>query len=519
MKSLIVLIMLICITMLFSCTTMDTQKEKPKMVQNVDIASPMIPQMETAKRIEIEGPKELFTFSLREADIRDVLKAIAMQTNYNMVIEPNVTGTCTVDLKNVTLTRALEYILEPLNYTFKIEERTIYVSKPKLETRFFRLNYITLKKIGTSSVTGTGAGGGGTSTTGTTGTTGAGAGGTGGGGGGTGTLINLQSLSETDLWGRLDENIKAFLSEDGRYTINSQASVVMVMDYPKNIKNIARFLETIEGTIQRQVVIEVKVIEVTLTEDTQEGINWAAINTKWLGGGFALNIEQALVAPQTRYFNIPRIYDAYDPANFSVPGNYFRFGVAKGKFDAFIDLLKTKHNIKFISSPQISTLNNQRAVIKVAQDDVYFEYSSTTGTTATTAGYTTKFVTVGLILDVTPQIDSHGNIIMNIHPVLTDKVAQVEMPVTAESKAEGSKSYVPVLAVREVDTVVKAREGDTIIIGGLIQDKSDRSDVGVSGISDVPLIGRLFKSKKTQTNKTELVIFLTPKIVYGKEDI
>ncbi|HON85940.1 MAG TPA: secretin N-terminal domain-containing protein [Syntrophorhabdaceae bacterium] len=503
--SILVMAFLLCL----SCASVEKTSEKnvQQTPKPVDISSPVIPQLEKAKVMEAEKPKELFTFSLREADIKDVLRAISKQTGYNVIMEPDVKGVCTVDLKDVTLIKALEYILEPLNYVFKIEDRTVYVSKPKIETRFFPLNYVTLTKLGKSTVTGSSTGQATSGTGSGQQTTGASA-----------ALINLQTVSEADLWKTLEDNIKIFLSPEGRYAINRHASIVMVMDYMKNIKNVAMFLEAIEGTVQRQVMIEAKIVEVTLTEETRDGINWSALGTKWLGSEFNINIEQALVSPQTRYFNIPRIYDTFDPTKFPTPPtNYFRFGVSKGKFDSFIDLLKTVYKVNFISTPKISTLNNQRAVIKVAKDDVYFDYSSTTGTSTTTSGFTTKFVTVGLILDVTPQIDNQGNILMNIHPVLTDKVSQVEMPTPAGTT--GAKAYVPILAVREVDTIVKVREGETVIIAGLIQNKSLVTETGVKDVSDIPIIGRLFKQKETDIQKTELVIFLTPKIVYGKESL
>ncbi len=502
----IFILMTLCF-MCVSCATtdkaVDTATKKPPAPP--EISFPVVPQLEKAKSTDSERDKELFTFSLREADIKDVLRAIAKQTGYNMIVEPDVKGSCTVDLKDVTLQKALEYILEPLNLVFKIEKNTVYVSKPKIETRFFPLNYVTLAKLGKSTVTGSSTGQAST-TTGGTQQSGASSG-----------LINLQTISEADLWKTLEENIKVLLSPEGKYAINRHASIVMVMDYLKNIKNVAMFLEAIEGTVQRQVMIEAKIVEVTLTEETSEGINWAAINMKWLDN-FRVSIEQSLVSPQTRYFNIPRIYDTFDPTKFpSPPSSYFRFGVSRGDFDSFIDLLKTTYKVNFISTPKISTLNNQRAVIKVAQDDVYFDYSSTSTTSATTSGFTTKVVTVGLILDVTPQIDSNGNILMNIHPVLTDKVAQVEMPVPAGTV--GGTAYVPILAVREVDTIVKVKEGETVIIAGLIQDKSIVKDTGVKDVADIPLIGRLFKKQNRDIKKTELVIFLTPRIVYGKESI
>jgi type II secretory pathway component GspD/PulD (secretin) len=155
-------------------------------------------------------------------------------------------------------------------------------------------------------------------------------------------------------------------------------------------------------------------------------------------------------------------------------------------------------------------------VIKVARDEVYFDYSSTSSTSSTTAGYTTKFITVGLILDVTPQIDGQGNIIMNIHPVLTEKVGEVQLPLQGTQGAS-AQAFVPILSVREVDTMVKVKEGETVIIGGLLQDSSTHDDVGVRGLSDIPIFGKLFTKTKTAKYKTELVIFLTPKIIYGKD--
>ncbi len=144
-----------------------TNAATPSAVQPVEIKSPVVPQMDKEKKALTEASVDRFSFTLKEADVKDVLRGLSKQTNYNVVVEPDVKGMCTVDLKDVTLVKALDYILEPLDYAFKIEEKTIYVSKPKLETKIFSLNYVALKKIGTSSVTGTT--GGGTTSSGTTG--------------------------------------------------------------------------------------------------------------------------------------------------------------------------------------------------------------------------------------------------------------------------------------------------------------------------------------------------------------
>jgi MSHA type pilus biogenesis protein MshL len=493
-----------------SCASVEPVKEKPRIVQPVDIGSPVIPQIENVKKIEIEGPKEVFSFSLREADVKDVLRAISKQTNYNVIIEPDVKGSCTVDLKNVTLNKALEYILEPLNYSFKIEDKSVYISKPKIEMRIFTLNYITLSKTGVgfiSGATSTGRSvtqGSGTVTGNTSSTVPGGTGATTATGGGTANIV-VATGTESDLWRDIENNIKNFLSPEGKFVLNRQASVIMVMDYPKYLKNIALFLETVEGTIQRQVMIEAKIVEVILTEESKEGINWSLIGAQWQG--FTLNYEQALVATQTALFNIPKVNTLP-----SAPAQYIRFGVGRGRFDSFIDLLRTQGKLNIVSSPKISTLNNQRAVIKVATEDVFFETTTTVssgGPPVTTQ--TPKYVTIGLVLDVVPQIDNLGNIVMNIHPMLTEKLR------TAESTMGGTKVTAPVLSVREVDTLVKVREGESVIIGGLIKDFSANDEQGVKGLMSVPGLGSFFKTKTDYSYRSELVIFLTPTIVYGKD--
>ncbi len=479
-------IIFILLFTLFSCATEREPLLKRTEVKPPEIPLPYVPLPEKKKEIVVEGPKEVFSFSLRDADIRDVLRAIAKQTNYNVVIEPDVTGKITMDLKNLTLDKALEYMLDPLNYTYKLEERTIYVSKPKIETRIFAIDYVALKKRGLSTLKGT---------TGTERTT-------------KEEAVRMETETERDIFKTLEENLKSFLSPSGKMIPNREASLFVVMDYPKNLRNIEQFLEAIQSSIKRQVMIEAKIVEVELNENSKEGVNWAYIGAKW--GDTLANLEQALVSPQTRYFNIPKVDISSLPPP---PERYFRFGVISGKkFEAFVDLLRTYGKVNVISSPKVATLNNQRAIIKVATEDVFFE-STTTVTVGAPATTTTtpRYVTVGLILDVTPHIDREGYITMNIHPVLTEKIGE------ARSGEGGTIVTAPILAVREVDTVIRVKEGESVIIGGLIKDKTTSTETGIKGAMQIPLLGSLFKAKTNESVKTELVIFLTPRIIYEKE--
>ncbi|HOG40858.1 MAG TPA: hypothetical protein PLL87_10545, partial [Syntrophorhabdaceae bacterium] len=184
-----------------SCAHVDKAKdEKTPTVSPDQIASPLSASIEQEKKIEIIKPKEVYSFSLREADIKDVLRAIAKQTNYNVVMESDVEGECTVDLKDVTLEKALEYIVEPLEFSYKIEGKTVYVSKPRLETKMFSINYLALKKIGNSSVDGSIGGSQGTTAAATT----------------KGSFVALESKTEADIWKSLEDNINKLISKEGK---------------------------------------------------------------------------------------------------------------------------------------------------------------------------------------------------------------------------------------------------------------------------------------------------------------
>ncbi len=503
--------------LIVSCVSAPPVKEKDKetvarVVKPVEIPIPFVPQMEKEKRVGTEGEKQFYSFSFREADVKDVCRAISKQTNYNVIVEPDVKGVVTLDLREVILPKALDYILQPLNYTYKIEGRTIHVSKPKLQTRMFPVNYVALRKMGTSTLSATIGGGTGTGTgsPGQTGypggggyvpTTGTGTPGTTGGAASQGMgMLSLTSISESDLWKNLEENLKSMLSKDGKVAVNQQGLMIFVTDYPQNLDDIAMFLKAIEGTIHRQVMIEAKIVEVFLSKENRQGVNWNLIQGKI--GEFTVKGSQAFLNPN------PTISTGQSLSS-SLP--FFRFFVGNGSLDVnstFMELLKTQGELNIVSSPKIATLNNQRAVIKVATQDVYFVGTTTSTTTTPLATYTPNFMTVGLILDVIPQIDTGANIILYIHPMLTEKVDTVKAP-------DGSE--VPILQVREADTIVRIRDGETVVIGGLIKDKRQNDQQSIPVISSLPLIGPLFKAKQESSDKSELVVFLTPRILHMKD--
>ncbi len=481
---------LILLCFLLSCASPQQAPDAKTQVKPPDIPSPVSYQADKEQKAVAKQAEDLYSFSLREADVKDILRAIARQTDYNVVIEPDVKGFTTVDLKEVALPKALEYILEPLNYTFKIEDRTVYVSKPKLEMKVFQLNYIALRKKGTSTVSWK-SGGQTTST------------GGGGGGGGSSTAQDkaFEIISETDsnMWKVLEDKLKDILSPEGKYIVDRQAFAIFVTDYPKNLKRVGQIVDSIEGVAHRQIVIEAKIVDVILSDAFKAGINWQLVNARI--GQFARISGQQYLPAQT----------------VAATSQFFRFFVGSPESgdlnitNTYIDLLKTQGETRILSNPKIQTINNQRAVIKDTTQLVYFDSQQSGAGSTAIATYTTQFVNIGIILDVTPQIDDRGNIVLAIHPA--HSILERYEPSPANPTGNG----VPVISTRETDTVVRVKDGETVIIAGLIYENRVNGDRGLPGLMSMPLLGALFKVKEESNTRRELVVFLTPRIVYDQD--
>ena len=282
--------------------------------------------------------------------------------------------------------------------------------------------------------------------------------------------------------------------------VNTQAFTIMVTDYPKNMQRVSLLLEGIEKTIYRQIVIEAKIVEVQLSDGFRQGVNWQLINSR-IGNIANISARQ--------YFPTPATFlgDYTD---------YFRFFVgsmSSGELNienTYIDLLKTQGQIKVLANPKVATLNNQRAVIKSTTQLVYFEEQQSGGT-ETIATYSPRFMNVGVVLDVIPQIDEKGNIILSIHPVYSTRDSFVRSP------NPNSQGTVPVISTRETDTIVRVKDGETVIIGGILYENKYQEESSIPGFGSLPLLGFLFKATTEKTQTNELVIFLTPKIIHSTE--
>jgi len=463
-RGVILLIFLIVI----GCATPETGEKKTSVIVGPQPPPPVKEKLEelTVSPIEEETkePEKLYTLSFRKADVHEILTILSRESKLNIIVDPDVRGEVTVDLKEVTLDKALVCLLAPLGLDYKREANLIRVSPIKIRTRMFTLNYLSTKRGASGMVSGS-----------------SGRAGEGGETGGMGSFIKVETSDTVELWKEIEEGLKAISSGEGRLVINKVSGSILATDFPQNLARIAQFLETIEGSAQRQVMIQTRIIEVTLSDEYQVGLNWAAFKV----GDF------------------PILSQTINPV-----GKIFQIGISGHNFSALLDAMSKQGKIDILSSPKVSTLNNQPAVIKVATEDVFWERESVSSAEGVISSGTPRWITVGILLKVTPQIGSDGLIIMDIHPSITEKVGE---------SVSSTGDIAPILDVRETSTVAKVRDGQTIVIAGLLQKKETKEIISVPFLGKIPLLGAIFRRTVKEKKKTELVIMLTPTLMVGNE--
>jgi len=483
-----------------------------------------ITQSEEEEKVDAK-PKNTdkrLSFSLNNADIQETLLALSKESGLNFVVDPDVGGKVTVDLKKVTVEEALDFLLTPLGLEYKISRNFIRVLKPKMETRIFTLNYTTTKRKSTGELKVSGGvaetgdnrdhyGGGSSSS---------------GGGGGDDeeeSKGSIETESETDLWSDIQNGLEVIIfgesessgtegsrvggswsrgDKEGRRLVgNPHSGIIMITAYPHQLAKVAEFLEAVEGSVQRQVIIQAKIMEITLSDEYQMGIDWGYVTKT--------NDVSGTLTP----WGIPEGVDYPSVLqNLSPDLGIFQIGVANEYFNLLVDAMAKQGQVNVLSSPKICTLNNQKAIIKVGREEVFFEIDTELqvldGTSRVIETVESKTITVGIVLDVTPQISSDGTITMCIHPSVSEVVGE------AESRLGDTR---PIIDVREVDTVISVKEGQTIVMGGLIKDKIEEKIMSVPLLGDIPFVGSLFRHTNQSKHKTELVILLTPTLMIGKK--
>lgn len=483
-----------------------------------------------------------FDLVVSNAPAGQVFMAIVSGTRYSMLLPPEVAGTISVNLKNVTVREALDTLRELYGYEYRIQGSRIFIQPVALQTRVFQVNYLFGQRQG-KSVVGV-----------TSSSTSSAAAGTAQTGGAAlapviatpGTQIVPQESSrivtqlQTDFWGEVAQALRAIVPAEGgrNVVVSPQTGVIVVRAFPTEQRNVESYLKATKLVIERQVMLEAKIVEVVLRDGYQAGINWAAFR---IGGNSRLSAgvispgtvlrPDGSVASGISSIN-PESPALVDPTLFSNPGSSLisaarnlggLFGLAfqTSNFAAILQFLETQGNVQVLSSPRIATLNNQMAVLKVGTDDFFVTNISTTTTTSAAGTTSTPNITVqpffsGIALDVTPQIDEDSNIILHVHPSVskvTEKTKIVNLGTLGVFTLPLASS-----AINESDSVVRVQDGNIVAIGGLMryQQSDDRSQVPAVG--DVPVVGELFRQSNRGYEKAELVILLKPTVILGDQD-
>ena len=498
------------------------------------VSSALLPPLSAVMpNVGIKLLETKFDLTVDNTPVNQVFMAIVSGTRYSMLPHPEVGGNISLNLKDVTVLEALEAIREIYGYEYKMDGTRIYIQPISLQTRIFQVNYLTGLREGTSSLRVTSGSVSDNSTgssTGTTTTPATTAGGTSRGV----ESSKVVMTSSADFWDELSKSLLAIVgNEKGRSVVVSPMSgVIVVRAMPDELRNVAAYLKASQISIERQVILEAKIIEVQLNDDFQSGVNWAGFgNLKTsptsrgafgqIGAGTTLSPNAAdgtaTAISNSTLSALPGATLISNAANASTAGAMFGMAFQTSNFAALLSFLESQGNVHVLSSPRIATLNGQKAVLKVGTDEFFVTNVSTTTTTGT-ATTSTPSVTLqpffsGIALDVTPRIDQNNEIILHIHPSVS-LVSTVNK--TVDIGGAGGVLNLPLASssVSETDSIVRARDGQIVAIGGLMRQATFDDQSGLPGLSKSPLLGQTSK----RNEKRELVILLKPTVVDNDKD-
>jgi MSHA biogenesis protein MshL len=449
---------------------------------------------------ELEVLETRFDVAANSINIKAFLMSLVEGTSYNLVVHDALVGDVTLNLKNVTVIETLDAVRDIYGYEYQMSSYGIQVAPPKVRTKIFPINYLNVNRSGSSGmrissgqVTSVDSKEDSDNSRSTSSTT---------------QAINstqVNTNSEADFWGQLKVTLEMMVStnDNASIVVDAQAGMVIVRGMPETLKNIETFLERAELSVGKQVLIEAKILEVSLSEGYQTGIEW---NT--FGAG-----RDGTVA-DTKLDVVGSMASEALRSNDQI-GGVFNINFDIGNFSGVIEMLETQGDVKVLSSPRIATVNNQKAVIKVGTDE-YFVTELKSSTT-TSSGSTTSFPEIiftpffsGIALDVTPQIGEDKEVILHVHPTITE-VSEKEKTIELNTGA----LVVPLAfsTVRETDSIIKAKSGQVVVIGGLMQNKKIMVETGIPYLRDIPYLGLLFGQQRESIVQSELVILIQPKVV------
>jgi len=495
---------------------------------------------------------ETYTVVVNGVKVQELLFALARDAKLNVDIHSGIAGTVTLNAIDQTLPQLLTRIARQVDMRWELEGPNLAVMPDSPSLHIYRIDYVNMERlvagaIGVSSQIGTisGSGGGGT--------------GVGAAAGANGSITTVRNISDNKFWVTLEKNIKDILHETDKVLpgggvaqpavfqappgapgapsgtasaqtapnvtfreaaaviINPEAGVVIVRATSRQHEKIQEFLDQVMANVKRQVLIEATIAEVQLNNQYQQGINWSALRARGSTTSFGNQVSGGNVSANPQF--PPTGITATPPGALpSAPSfqNIFTIGAVGASISGVLQLLESFGNVRVLSSPKLSVLNNQTALLRVVDNIVYFNVQSSQTTTGATSSQTITAVTttpvtvpVGFVMNVTPQISDDDTILLNVKPSTTRLIRFVNDP----NPILTIPNQVPQLRMREMESLIKVNNGQIAVLGGLIEDSVNDIEDTIPIVNSIPILGSLFSSRNRNNTKTELVIFLRPVVV------
>lgn len=530
------LVCLISFTFLSACSYKPVEPEKPVVSQQIDqflakelnkpvhqakpsdlVNNTLIPPMNINvqdKGSAKSGLNSRFDVSVDEVPIKQFYLGLVEDTPYNVVVHPTLQGSISLQLSNVTVPEVMDIMRDQYGYEY---ERTKYgykVLQLGLRTKMFHVNYLNATRNGNSDIR--------VSAGRVTNVTTNNASSSGSNNGVTetneGLGTQIRTITNADFWTELQRTLQIIIgTEEGRaVVVNPQVGVILVRAMPNEIVAVDDYLTSSELIAQRQVMLETKILEVTLKDNFNAGIDWQYINSYKKQKG---NFRQGFRPGNDEIVN--NLFSLEGDTIGNMLGGVFSATLDFSKFSVFIELLESQGNVQVLSSPQVSTLNNQKAVIRVGDDEFFItdvslntndeEDSNNDQNNENTDVTFTPFFS-GIALDVTPQISEDGYIILHVHPSVSEVRDDIKR-VTIGSNQTVLEVPLALSTIRESDTIVRAENGQVVVIGGLIQNSMREEISATPLLGDVPIVGSMFRQTRQLAVKSELVILIKPTII------
>ncbi len=482
------------------------RKPLPSVAQNIQAPDIKLPS--ASSRYLVNHPLNV---SVHEVDAREFFMGLVVDSEDNMLVHPEVRGTISLELKNVNIAQILDAVQKVYGYDYKKTDIGYIIYPSTLQTKTFKIDRLDLLREGKSNTYVSSGQTGGSST---------------GSGSQQGQSImqqqsggltqqpagpspavtrssgsSITTTTQTDFWKELEEALRTLIAVDKEATVvvNRQSGIVIARAKPMQLREIESFLNTTQHQISRQVILEAKILEVVLNDSHQDGVEWKSIIREGMGAALP----------------------AFTGGLYTLASRAGSF--TAGDFTAVVTLLESQGKTNVLSSPRISTLNNQQAIIKVGTDESFVTGVSpglsgggVSGNLVQPAPILSAFFS-GIALDVTPQINDNDDISLHIHPSIT-KVESLNREYRIDGTDKTSSVPTAKSTIRESDSIVKASNGQIIVLGGLMQSSIDENKEGVSGFSRIPYIGNLFRVNTGNSVKTELVILLKATLVNSDND-